>query len=126
MERLTKRADFLAAGKGFRAPTHAFVLQSRARGDSAPARVGLTVSRKVGTATERNRARRRLREMMRLSGAAALEAGHDYVLIARRAAISHPFERLAADLSAALRRRGKSAKAARGKGAGDQPAGTEV
>ena len=52
--------------------------------------------------------------------------GHDYVLIARRAAISYPFERLAADLSAALRRRGKSAKAARGKGAGDQPAGTEV
>ena len=75
-------------------------------------RVGFTVSRKVGNATERNRVRRRLREMVRLSGAAALAPGHDYVLIARRPATAAPFERLMADLQGALRRAGKAAKAA--------------
>ena len=64
MERLRKRADFLAAGKGQRAPTHAFVVQMRIREDSDPPRVGFTVSRQVGTATERNRARRRLQKML--------------------------------------------------------------
>lgn len=107
MERLRKRSDFLAAGKGPRAPTPAFVLQMLRRGDEDAPRVGLTVSRKVGTATERNRARRRLREMVRLSGADVLQPGHDYVLIARRSALEHPFERLMADLRGAVRRAGR-------------------
>ena len=54
MERLKQRADFLAAAKGARVPAGPFVLQVRPRGDSAPARFGFTVSRKVGTAVERN------------------------------------------------------------------------
>jgi ribonuclease P protein component len=123
MERLRKRADFLAAGKGFRAPTHAFVLQSRAREDAGPPRVGYTVSRQVGNAPERNRVRRRLREMMRLSGATVLAPGHDYVLIARRPALQAPFERLIADFQGALRRAGKAAKAAGDTKTGETPAG---
>lgn len=117
MERLRKRADFIAAGKGVRASTHAFVLQMRRRDDELSPRIGLTVSRKVGTATERNRARRRLREMVRLSGTDALKPGHDYVLIARRHALEHPFERLTADFHAALRR------AVRNAGGGDKRPG---
>ena len=50
-------------------------------------RVGFTVSRQVGNAVERNRVRRRLREMVRLATAGSLHAGHDYVLIGRRAAL---------------------------------------
>ena len=45
------------------------VLQARRRYDEGPARVGFTVSKKVGKAVERNRVRRRLREAVRLSGA---------------------------------------------------------
>ena len=60
MERLRQRADFLAAASGAKAPTAAFVLQVRARGDRRPGRVGFTVSKKVGNAVERNRVRRRL------------------------------------------------------------------
>ncbi len=61
MHRLKQRADFLAAATGNKVATTAFVLQARERGDAAPFRIGFTVSRKVGTAVERNRVRRRLR-----------------------------------------------------------------
>jgi ribonuclease P protein component len=104
MERLRQRADFLAAATGFKAPAAAFVLQARKRRDTGPARFGFTVSKKVGNAVERNRVRRRLREIVRLSAASRLHAGHDYVLIGRRAALNLPFARMTQDFEGALRR----------------------
>jgi ribonuclease P protein component len=104
MERLKQRADFLAAAGGLKVATAAFVLQARERGDEGPVRVGFTVSKKVGGAVERNRVRRRLREVVRLAAAAGLRTGHDYVLIGRRAALSLPFARLTQDFDGALRR----------------------
>jgi ribonuclease P protein component len=104
MERLKQRADFLAAAAGTKAPAGAFVLQARERHDGAPSRFGFTVSKKVGNAVERNRVRRRLREVVRLSTAMARPTGHDYVLIGRRAALGVPFDRLIADFTGALKR----------------------
>jgi len=103
MERLRRRPDFLAAATGYKVATGSFVLQARRRGDDGPARVGFTVSKKVGTAVERNRVRRRLREIVRLSAAGEIYPGHDYVLVGRRAALHMPFERLAQDFGGALR-----------------------
>jgi ribonuclease P protein component len=104
MERLGQRADFLAAATGSKVPTAAFVLQARKRGDSGPVRVGFTVSKKVGNSPERNRVRRRLREIVRLAAPACLHAGHDYVLIGRRAALELPFDRMIEQFDGALRR----------------------
>lgn len=104
MERLRKRADFLMVARGSRIPTAAFVLQALNRGDGGPIRVGFTISRKVGSAVERNRVRRRLREVVRLAGHTGLPRGHDYVLVGRRAALSLPFEQLNADFSRAVTR----------------------
>jgi ribonuclease P protein component len=104
MERLKERADFLAAAKGARVPAEAFVLQVRARGDAAAPRFGFTVSRKVGTAVERNRVRRRLREIVRRNAALIPASAHDYVLIGRRAALAMPFERINAEFSSAMTR----------------------
>ena len=60
--KLTRRADFLAANGGFRAPAPGFVLLVRRRGDEDPSiRLGLTVSKKVGNAVVRNRMKRRFR-----------------------------------------------------------------
>ncbi len=112
MQRLRQRADFLAAATGIKVPSDAFVLQARRRAAEGPVRVGFTVSKKVGSATERNRVRRRLREIVRLSGADCLHAGHDYVLVGRRAALALPFERMVKDFGGALRR-----AHARGRGA---------
>jgi ribonuclease P protein component len=114
MERLKRRADFLAAAGGTSVPAAAFVLQARTRGDEAPARVGFTVSKKVGGATERNRVRRRLREVVRLSAAERLTAGTDYVLIGRRPALDLPFDRLLEDFAGAL---GRLQKRGPGRGA---------
>ena len=104
MERLRQRADFLAAATGVKVPAAAFVLQAKRRSDQGPARFGFTVSKKVGNAVERNRVRRRLREIVRLTGAERVRAGHDYVLVGRRAALALPFERIKQDFDGAIRR----------------------
>jgi len=104
MERLRQRADFLAAASGAKSTAAAFVLQARKRNDSGPARFGFTVSKKVGNAVERNRVRRRLREIVRVANSSRIRTGHDYVLIGRRAALKTPFARIAEDFEGALRR----------------------
>ncbi len=104
MERLRQRADFLAAASGIKVPATSFVLQLHKRADRGPVRFGFTVSKKVGNAVERNRVRRRLREIVRLSDQDRMQSGHDYVLVGRRAALSQPFDRLAQEFEGALRR----------------------
>jgi ribonuclease P protein component len=104
MERLKQRADYLAAASASRVPAGPFVLQARPREDQGAVRVGFTATKKVGNAVERNRIRRRLRELVRLSGDGVLKPGHDYVLVGRRAALNIPFGKMADELARALRR----------------------
>ena len=104
MDRLRQRADFLAVADGTRVNSAAFILQSRVRDDPGPIRIGLTVTKKNGTATERNRIRRRLREAVKQIGPVAMRPHHDYVLIGRRAALTRDFAALLDDLRAALKR----------------------
>jgi ribonuclease P protein component len=104
MDRLRQRADFLAVANGARANTAGFVVQSRRRDDDGPIRVGFTITRKNGTATERNRIRRRLRELVRQLPTVSLRPHSDYVLIGRRAALTSEFAGMLVDLRQALHR----------------------
>jgi ribonuclease P protein component len=104
MQRLRRRTDFRAAAAGARAAGATFVVQARRRAEDGPARVGFTVSRQVGNAVERNRVRRRLREMVRLTQGHGLRGGHDYVLIGRRAALEAKFGEMTRQFDAALHR----------------------
>jgi ribonuclease P protein component len=106
-DRLKRRAEFLlAASKGRKAPTPGLVLQARARGDDGPARVGFTVTKKVGNAVIRNRTRRRLKEAARLVLGDAAPAGLDLVLIGRDGTRGRPFLDLQDDIRRALRKTG--------------------
>lgn len=74
----------------------------RASMPDAPARFGFTVTKKLGNAVTRNRIRRRLKEVVRLVAPSRARPGCDYVLIAREAAATRPFDALEQDLVAAL------------------------
>lgn len=103
MQRLKKRAEFLAVARGRRVKRRPFVLQATMRQEGGEdARIGYTVTKKTGNAVERNRIRRRLREAVRLHGAPATREGHDYVLVGRRGALTASFEDLVQDLGTGL------------------------
>jgi ribonuclease P protein component len=116
LQRLRQRADFLAAAAGFKVSTRTFVLQMRDRRDDGPSRVGFTVSKKVGNAVERNRIRRRLREVVRHAADDAARPGRDYVVIGRRAGLNAPFGGMLEDFKSALQRLEKE----RGKASGSE------
>ena len=69
-------------------------------------RLGLTVSRKVGNAVTRNRAKRRLREMVRLYATPEKLAGWDIVLIGRASASERDFSLMKQDFLQGLRNMG--------------------
>jgi ribonuclease P protein component len=104
MDRLRQRADFLAVANGARMNSAAFVLQARRRDDDGPVRVGFTVTKKNGTATERNRIRRRLRELVKRLDVISMRPHSDYVLVGRRAALNRDFATMLDDLRSALAR----------------------
>ncbi|MGF7158017.1 ribonuclease P protein component [Bartonella heixiaziensis] len=70
-------------------------------------RVGFTVTRKNGNAVKRNRIKRRLREAVRVGLVDDMEAGTDYVIIARPDALRAPFESLISELSRRMRSKTK-------------------
>lgn len=103
IDRIRLRRDFLAANAGVRVPMPAFVLLVKPAGHPVP-RAGFTVSRKVGNAVVRNRARRRLREAARLLLPDAGIAGADHVFIARAQDAELSWDTLLGQVTEALKK----------------------
>ena len=117
-QRLKRRREFLQvarAGRKWAAPglvlqaLDRHVTESAASGNCIEGneiRVGFTVTRKVGGAVVRNRARRRLRAAVEMVISTHAAPGHDYVVIGRAGTIRRPFPDLIGDLETALRKVG--------------------
>jgi ribonuclease P protein component len=111
-QRLKRRAEFLrVASKGRKAPMPGVVLQALKRNDDAPARIGFTVTKKVGNAVVRNRTRRRLKEATRLLLAEPKLVrggltGVDLVLIGRDGTRKRDFAALKRDIVRAMEKAG--------------------
>jgi ribonuclease P protein component len=83
-QRIRKRAEYQEIqSRGRRVSTLRFVFLIYARPDNAGARLGITVSRRVGSAPVRNRAKRLIREAFR-SSRELWPDDIDVVVIARR------------------------------------------
>ncbi|EJF90380.1 ribonuclease P protein component [Bartonella tamiae] len=98
--RLRKRAEFLSLRSGEKRRGRFFLLEVKKRDlpenilkQTSP-RVGFTVTRKNGNAVKRNRIKRRLREALRVGLTRDMEAGTDYVIVARPDALKAPFKQL--------------------------------
>jgi ribonuclease P protein component len=105
--RLKTRAEFLHVRDGSRFAAPSLVLQARARGEAKAAdpdiaRFGFTASKAIGGAVERNRARRRLKEAVKMVAPGRAVPGYDYVLIARAGTVQRRFTEITKDLERAL------------------------
>lgn len=121
MVRLKRRREFLAvAGTRRRWVAPAFVLQAGPRGVPDAIGIGFTASRRIGGAVARNRAKRRLRAAARALLPGAAEPGYDYVIVARPAILTCPFEALLTDLAKAFARVTRQRAATGTHGAGAQ------
>ena len=104
--RLRERKDFLRVGRvGKRQRSAHFVVLVARRfaqardGDLTDRRLGVTVSKKVGNAVNRNRVKRRIRSFFRHSCGLLPEA-RDIVVIARKGAAALPAGAVDAELTA--------------------------
>jgi ribonuclease P protein component len=112
LKRLTRSEDFRRVRAGRRHwAMPGVVVQARempaavrAREDGDVARIGFTVSRRVGKAVVRNRAKRRLRAAAAEVMPGAAKPGMDYVLIGRQRTVDRPFAALKTDMETAVRR----------------------
>lgn len=100
-----RRAAFLYVAKGARASRPTVTVQARRLPEAPPvALVGFTATKKIGGAVVRNRAKRRLREAVRMVIGAAGRAGVGYVFVARDITASAPWPQLLDDVKSALLR----------------------
>jgi ribonuclease P protein component len=99
--RLRRRREFLSVQRSrYRYVTQHFVVYARPNGDDE-ARVGITVSRKVGKAHTRNRVKRLVREAFR-QNRVTLPRGLNVVFVARQGQQAATYSEVELELKSAM------------------------
>ena len=107
--RVRKRREFLAHSRAGRRSTTEHFLVVRGNAEREQARLGITVTKKIGGAVVRNRIKRRVREAFRHMRTEM--APYDVVVIARRGSDSLGSDEIANELGPALLGPGKTGQA---------------
>lgn len=103
--RLTRSTDFKRVRSEGKSYAHPLVVLVASRSEADVTRVGVSASRSMGGAVQRNRAKRLLREAMRPLLPSA-PAGWDVILIARAPLLQAQFQDVKAAVQVLLRRAG--------------------
>ena len=103
---ILKRRDFLLVAAEKRSGQPGLLLQGRNRQDgSSSTRVGYTCSKKLGNAIARNKAKRRLREISKVTLTVKGNPGWDYVLVGRpKTTLERNYSLLIEDLNKAIKK----------------------
>jgi ribonuclease P protein component len=99
--RITKKRDYLTVyQQGVRRHSEHFTIVT-CKNEMGISRLGITVSKKVGSAVERNRIRRLVREFFRLNRS-RLSTPQDIVIIAKRNIAKLAYQELCTELESHL------------------------
>ena len=120
---LKTRPEFQRIRGGTRVNSSAFLLEAKRRvqmtldggnvQDTGPPRFGLTITKKIGGAVQRNKIRRRLKDAIQRLQEEHAKPGFDYVIVARGPSLDCPFSTLMAEVASALSRAHRPVKPAR-------------
>ena len=101
--KITKRSDYVKASRGRYIKTSSLFLQKVKRDDKKIPRYGVTASKKIGIAVERNRAKRRIRHAIKEVLPKYGKNGYDYVVVATTKTNKASWKTILNDLEKAFR-----------------------
>ena len=103
IDKITKRQDYLRASKSKYYRSNSFIIQFYTRTDTLGPRYGVTATKKIGNAIKRNRAKRRIRNLVKDLLPKYGKNGYDYVFIAKENLINEDWEVLKEESTSVLK-----------------------
>lgn len=94
IEKITKRSDYIRAANSIFKKSSSLVVQFYNREDTSGPRYGITASKKIGNAINRNKAKRRIRHLIKNLLPKYGKNGYDYVFVAKDKVIESPWDSL--------------------------------
>lgn len=103
IDKITKRQDYLRASKSKYFRSNSFIIQFYNRADTLGPRYGVTATKKIGNAIKRNKAKRRIRNLVKDLLPKYGKNGYDYVFIAKENLINEDWEVLKEESTSVLK-----------------------
>ena len=103
IDKITKRQDYLRASKSKSFRSNSFIIQFYNRADTLGPRYGVTATKKIGNAIKRNKAKRRIRNLVKDLLPKYGKNGYDYVFIAKENLINEDWEVLKEESTSVLK-----------------------
>ena len=103
IDKITKRSDYLRASKSKYFRSNSFIIQFYNRADTLGPRYGVTATKKIGSAIKRNKAKRRIRNLVKDLLPKYGKNGYDYVFIAKENLINEDWKVLKEESQSVLK-----------------------